>query len=177
MKRFWMAAGAALLLCACGGQTVHMPAPIGEWVKPGLSPWLTVTGAEDHLEVHGLDHKLVLEPSPHLSAAMQSQLGKQLQGSYFQDLVVTCSSLKTSLHVETDKSPYKLDMEFNLHCSIWARGFDANRDYQAEASTTMGAGAGDQAYAQALPKLLVDGARQVAGQMHIDLHKIGRSTH
>lgn len=176
MKRFYLAAAAALLLCACGGQTVHTPAPIGELVKPGLSPWLTVTGGEDKLEVRGLDHKLVLEPTPDVAMAVQSQLGAQLQANYFQDLVVTCSSLKTTLRADSDNTPASLDMDLGLHCGIWARGFDVSHDYKARVSTAMGAAAGDQSYAQALPKLLADGADQIAVQLRTDLRKIGHST-
>lgn len=171
MKRL-LVVGATALLCACGGQNVHAPASLGDLVKPGTAPWLTVTGGGDKLEVRGLDHKLTLEPSPELSAAVQSQLGAQLQSSYVQDLVVTCSSLSSDLRVDEDKSPGNVAMNLAVHCSIWAHGFDTGHDYKAQVSTAVGSGAVDQAYAQALPKLLADGAGDIANQMRGDIRKI-----
>ncbi|HUA81521.1 MAG TPA: hypothetical protein VL997_14180 [Dyella sp.] len=171
MKRL-MVVGATALFCACGGQKVRAPAPLGDLVKPGTAPWLTVTGGADKLDVRGLDHKLTLEPSPELSAAVQSQLGTQLQSSYVQDLVVSCSSLSTDLRVDEDKSPGHVAMNLALHCSIWARGFDTSRDYKTQVSAAVGNGASDQAYAQALPKLLADGAGDIANQMRGDLRSI-----
>lgn len=116
MKRFLVIATAAALLSACGGQNVHEAAAIGDLVKPGTAPWLTVTGGADKLDVRGLDHKLTLEPSPNLATAVQSQLGEQLAASYVQDLVVTCSGLTTSLRVDEDKSPGNVAMELGVHC-------------------------------------------------------------
>jgi hypothetical protein len=170
MKRL-LVFGAAALLCACGGEVVHSPAPIGDLVKPGTAPWLTVTGGEDKLEVRGLDHKLILEPSPALAVAAQSQLGAQLQPSYFQDLVVTCTSLNVTLHVDQEKAPGNLSMDVGVHCAIWAHGFDASHDYKAQVSAAVGEGAGDPAYAQALPKLLADGTGDIAGQLRGDLQQ------
>lgn len=171
MKRL-LVIGTTALLCACGGQNVHAPASLGELVKPGTAPWLTVTGGTDKLDVRGLDHKLTLEPSPDLSAAMQSQLGEQLTASYVQDLVVTCTALTTSLRVDQDKSPGNMAMDLGLHCSIWAHGFDANHDYKSQVSASVTGSADDQAYARALPKLLADGAGDIANQMRGDIRKI-----
>lgn len=173
MKRFWVI-GAAALLGACGGQNVRAPAPLGELVKSGAAPWLTVTGGADKLEVRGLDHKLTLEPAPDLSTALQSQLGVQLESSYVRDLVVTCTTLNASLRVDQDKSPGSIGMELGMHCAIWKHGFDANHDYKAQVSAPVAAGADDAAYAQALPKLLADGAGDIAGQVSADIRKLGR---
>lgn len=170
MKRL-LVLGAAALLGACGGEVVHAPAPLGDLVRPGTAPWLTVTGGLDKLEVRGLDHKLLLEPSPGLSAAVQSQLGAQLQSSYFQDLVITCSSLDTGLRVNEKKAPGSVAMDMALHCSIWAHGFDVNHDYKTQVSAAVADSAGDQGYAQALPKLLADGTGEIAGQLRGDLQK------
>jgi hypothetical protein len=170
MKRL-LVIGAAALLGACGGQVVHAPAPIGDLVKPGTAPWLTVAGGEDKLEVRGLDHKLFLDPSPELAAAVQSQLGAQLQSSYFQDLVITCSSLDTSLRVDEKKAPDELQLQMNLHCGIWAHGFDSKHDYQVHVSVAVPGGATDQSYAQSLPTLLADGSNDMAGQLRADLQK------
>jgi hypothetical protein len=170
MKRSLLIAAAALL-SACGGQVVHAPAPIGDLVKPGTAPWLTVAGGPDKLEVRGLDHKLILEPSPDLAAAVQSQLGTQLQPNYFQDLVVTCSSLDTALRVDEKKAPGELGLDMTVHCSIWARGFDSNHDYKAQVWAPVSGGATDQGYAQTLPTLLADGANEVASQLRGDLQK------
>lgn len=82
IKRFLVISAGVALLGACGGQEVHAPAPIGNLVRPGAAPWLTVAGGTDKLEVRGLDHKVILEPSPDLSTAVQSQLGMQLQADY-----------------------------------------------------------------------------------------------
>ena len=171
MKRF-LVIGTTALLCACGGQKTHAPVPLGDLVKPGTAPWLTVTGGTDKLDVRGLDHKLTLEPSPDLAAAVQSQLGSQLAPSYVQDLVVTCDALSTSLHVDEDKSPGNVAMDLGLHCQIWAHGFDVKRDYKTQVSASVAGGVGDQAYAQALPKLLADGAGDIAGQMRGDIRKV-----
>jgi hypothetical protein len=168
---------AAALLSACGGQVVHAPAPIGDLVKPGTAPWLTVAGGPDQLEVRGLDHKLILQPSPDLAAAVQSQLGAQLQPNYFQDLVVTCSSLDTALHVNEKKAPGELGLDMNLHCQIWARGFDTQHDYKAQVSTPVTGGATDQGYAQTLPTLLADGTNGIASQLRVDLQKFVRAPH
>jgi hypothetical protein len=168
MKRLWVI-GAAALLSACGGQVAHAPVPIGNLVKPGTTPWLTVTGGEDKLEVRGLDHKLILEPSPDLAAAVQSQLGTQLQSSYFQDLVVTCSSLDTALRVDEKKAPGEMQLEMSLHCGVWSHGFDAKHDYKVQVSTAVSGRASDQGYAQTLPALLASGASEVASQLRGDL--------
>lgn len=173
MKRFLVVATTALL-AACGGQNVHEAAPLGDLVKPGTTPWLTVTGGADKLEVRGLDHKLTLEPSPDLASAVQSQLGAQLAGNYVQDLVVTCNGLSTSLRVNEDKSPGNLAMELGLHCSLWAHGFQTDHDYKTQPSASVAGGVGDQAYAQALPKLLADGAEDIAAQMRGDIRKVAR---
>jgi hypothetical protein len=153
---------------------VHAPAPLGNLVQPGTAPWLTVTGGADKLDVRGLDHKLTLEPSPELAKAMQSQLGAQLAASYVQDLVVTCNALSTSLRVDEEKSPGNVSMDLGVHCAIWAHGFEVNHDYKTQVSTAVGSGAGDQAYAQALPKLLTDGAGGIAEQMRGDIRKVAR---
>jgi hypothetical protein len=174
MKRL-LVVSAAALLSACGGQVVHAPAPLGDLVRPGTAPWLTVAGGDDKLEVRGLDHKLILEPSPELAAAMQSQLGAQLQPSYIQDLVVTCSSLAVTLHVDEKKAPGNLAMDAALHCAIWAHGFDANHDYKVQVTTATGEGASDQAYAQALPKLLADSSGEIASQLRGDLQQFAPS--
>jgi hypothetical protein len=176
MKRLWIL-GAAALLGACGGEVVHAPASVSDLVRPGTAPWLTVAGGDDKLEVRGLDHKLILEPAPDLAVAVQSQLGAQLQPSYFQDLVVTCTSLATTLHVDKKKAPGDLSMEMGLHCSIWAHGFDANHDYQTQVSAAVGDGSGDAGYAQALPRLLADGSGEIAGQIRGDLQKFNHSAH
>src|SRR5581483_7071323 len=126
------------------------------------------------LDVRGLDHKLTLEPSPELAKAMQSQLGAQLAASYVQDLVVTCNALNTSLRVDEEKSPGNVSMDLGVHCAIWAHGFEVNHDYKTQVSTAVGSGAGDQAYAQALPKLLTDGAGGIAEQMSGDIRKVAR---
>jgi hypothetical protein len=175
MKRFLVIGAAVALLSACGGQDVHAPVSIGNLVKPGTAPWLTVAGGTDKLEVRGLDHKLTLEPSPDISAAVQSQLGTQLQADYFQDLVVTCTSLTTTMRVDQDKSPGSVAMDLGLHCSVWSRGFDTNHDYKSQVSASVAGGDGDQAYAQALPKLLADGTSDIAGQLRGDLHKLAHS--
>jgi hypothetical protein len=173
MKRFGTM-GAALLLGACGGQNVHEAVPLGALVKPGTAPWLSISGGAEKLEVRGLDHKLTLQPSPGLAAAMQSQLGAQLASSYVHDLVVTCSGLTSSLRVDQDKSPGNLAMELGLHCALWAHGFETARDYRTQPSAALGAGAADQAYAEALPKLLADGAGDIAEQMRADIRKVSR---
>jgi len=174
MKRL-LVIGAAALLSACGGQVVHAPAPIGDLVKPGTPPWLTVTGGEDKLEVRGLDHKLLLEPAPELATAVQSQLGTQVLHSYFQGLVVTCSSLAATLHVDEKKAPGELQLEMSLHCGIWARGFDADHDYTVHVSAAVSDGDGDQGYARALPVLLANGANDVAAQLRSDLQKFANT--
>jgi len=173
MKRL-LVIGTAALLSACGGQVVHAPAPLGDLVKPGTAPWLTVAGGSDALEVRGLDHKLILEPSPGVAAAVQSQLGVQLQPSYFQDLVITCSSLDTALRVDEKKAPGELGLDMSMHCSIWARGFDSQHDYKAQVSSAVAGGATDQGYAQALPALLADGANDMAAQLRGDLQKFAQ---
>ena len=173
MKRFLVIATSALL-AACGGQNVHEAASLGDLVKPGTTPWLTVTGGADKLEVRGLDHKLTLEPSPDLASAVQSQLGAQLASNYVQDLVVTCNGLTTSLRVNEDKSPGNVAMELGLHCSLWAHGFQTDHDYKTQPSASVAGGVGDQAYAQALPKLLADGAEDIAAQMRGDIRKVAR---
>lgn len=173
MKCF-LVIGAAALLSACGGQKVRAPAPLGDLVKPGVAPWLTVAGSADKLEVRGLDHKLTLEPSPDVAAAVQSQLGSQLASSYVQDLVVTCSALTTTLHVNEDKSPGNVAMDLGLHCQLWSHGFDVNHDYKTQVSASVAGGVGDQAYAQALPTLLVDGTADIANQMRGDIRKVAR---
>lgn len=177
MKRFLMIGAAVALLAACGGQNVHEPAPIGDLVKPGMAPWLTVARSADTLVVRGLDHKLTLEPSPDLSAAVQSQLGAQLRADYFPDLVVTCTALTTAMHVDQDKAPGNVAMDLGLHCAVWARGFDTGHDYKAQVSTAVASGAGDEAYAQALPKLLADGAGDIASQLRGDLQKMAHPAH
>ncbi|GLQ94286.1 hypothetical protein [Dyella acidisoli] len=174
MKRFLLTGAVAALLAACGGENVHAPASLGALVQPGTAPWLTVTGGADKLDVRGLDHKLTLEPSPELAKAMQSQLGAQLTSSYEQDLVVTCSSLTTSLRVDQEKSPGNVSMDLGLHCAIWAHGFEATHDYKTQVSTSVAGGVGDQAYAEALPKLLTDGAGGIAEQMRGDIRKVAR---
>jgi hypothetical protein len=176
MKRL-LVLGTAALLGACGGQVVHAPVPLGDLVKPGTAPWLTVAGGTDKLEVRGLDHKLVLEPSPDLAAAVQSQLGAQLQPNYFADLVVTCSSLTTALHVDEKKAPGDMAMDLALHCSIWAHGFDANHDYKTQVAATVANAPGDDGYAQALPKLLADGTGDIGSQLRGDLQKFAQSHH
>jgi hypothetical protein len=176
MKRL-LVFSAAALLSACGSQVVQAPAPIGDLVRPGTAPWLTVAGGQDKLEVRGLDHKLILEPSPDVAAAVQSQLGAQLQPSYLQDLVVTCSSLDTSLHVNQKKAPGDLAIDVSLHCAFWAHGFDVNHDYKTQISTAVGEGAGDQAYAQALSTLLADSSRDIASQLRDDLQKFKQNQH
>ncbi|GGA06426.1 hypothetical protein [Dyella caseinilytica] len=173
MKRTLLIAAAALL-SACGGQVVHAPAPIGDLVKPGMAPWLTVAGGPDKLEVRGLDHKLILEPSPDLARAVQSQLGAQLQPSYFQDLVMTCSALDTALRVDEEKAPGELGLDMTLHCSIWARGFDTQHDYKVHVSAPVTGGATDQGYAQTLPSLLADGSNDMAIQLRGDLQKFAQ---
>jgi hypothetical protein len=177
MKRFLVVGVAMALLSACGGQDVHAPVPIGNLVKPGTAPWLTVAGGVDKLEVRGLDHKLILEPSPDLTAAVQSQLGAQLQADYFQDLVVTCTGLTTTMRVDEDKSPGSVAMDLGLHCAVWSRGFDTNHDYKAQVSANVASGNGDQAYAQALPELLASGAGDIANQLRGDLQKLAHSAH
>jgi hypothetical protein len=177
IKRFLVISAGVALLGACGGQEVHAPAPIGNLVRPGAAPWLTVAGGTDKLEVRGLDHKVILEPSPDLSTAVQSQLGMQLQADYFQDLVVTCTSLTTAMRVDEDKAPGSVAMNLGLHCAVWSRGLDTNHDYKAEVSTAVASGAGDEAYAQALPKLLADGSSDIAGQLRGDLQKLRHSAH
>jgi hypothetical protein len=174
MKRL-LVMGAAALLSACGGQVVHAPAPIGDLVKPGAAPWLTVAGGADKLEVRGLDHKLLLEPSPDLAAAVQSQLGAQLQSSYFEDLVVTCSSLDTALYVDEKKAPGEMQLAMSLHCGIWAHGFDAKHDYKVQVATAVSDGASDRGYVQALPILLTNGANDVASQLRDDLQTFARN--
>jgi hypothetical protein len=177
MKRFLMIGAMAALLGACGGQEVHAPASIGNLVKPGTAPWLTVTGGTDKLEVKGLDHKVIVEPSPEVSAAFQSQLGARLQPDYFPDLVVTCTSLSTSLRVDEDKAPGNVSLDLGLRCAVWSRGLDTNYDYKAQVSAAVASGAGDQGYAQALPKLLADSADDIAGQLHGDLQKLQHRSH
>jgi len=174
MKRFLLTGAVAALLAACGGQNVHAPAPLGALVQPGTAPWLTVAGGADKLEVRGLDHKLTLEPAPELAKAVQSQLGAQLASSYVQDLVVTCGAVTTSLRVDEEKSPGNVAMDLGLHCSIWAHGFEVNHDYKTQVSASVGGGASDQAYAQALPKLVSDGAGGIADQMRGDIRKVAR---
>jgi len=174
MKRFLAIAAAMALLAACGGQNVHEPAALGDLVKPGTTPWLTVASSADKLEVRGLDHKLTLEPSPDLAVAVQSQLGEQLSASYVQDLVVTCNGLTSSLRVDQDKSPGSVAMELGLHCSLWAHGFEAAHDYKAQPSASVAGGVGDAAYAQALPTLLSAGAGDIAAQIRGDIRKIAR---
>jgi hypothetical protein len=171
MKRF-LIIGATALLCACGGQEMVTPAPMGTLVTPGTAPWLTVTGAEPELAVRGLDHKLILQPSPDLSAAVQSQLGSQLSSDYFRNLVVTCTALTASLRVDQDKAPGDLAMDMGLHCSFWVRGFDTAHDYKTRISAAVASGAGDQGYAQALPKLVADGSADIAKQVRGDLQHL-----
>lgn len=174
MKRL-VVIGAVALLSACGGQVAHAPASIGDLVRPVAAPWLTVAGDADKLEVRGLDHKLIIDPSPGLSAAIQSQLRTQLQSSYFQDLVVTCTSLAVALHVDPRKSPGNVGMDLGLHCEIWARGFDAQHDYKTQVSAAVAGSAGDQGYAQALPQLLGDGATDIAGQLRGNLQQFAKA--
>lgn len=170
MKRL-LVIGAVALLSACGGQVVHAPVSVGDLVRPGTAPWLSIAASADKLEVRGLDHKLILDPSPDVSVALQSQLGAQLQPDYFQDLVVTCTSLATALRVDPDKSPDQLALDLGVHCQIWARGFDSNHDYKVKVSAAVASGSGDQGYAQALPTLLADSAHDLAGQLRSDLQK------
>jgi hypothetical protein len=177
MKRFLMIGAATALLGACGGQNVRMQAPLGNLVKLGTAPWLTVAGGADTLDVRGLDHKLTLDPSPDVSAAFQSQLGTRLQPDYFQDLVVTCTSLTTALRVDQDKAPGQVSMDLAVHCAVWARGFDSNYDYKTQVSAAVASGASDDAYALALPKLLADGADDVASQLRGDLQKLKHPAH
>lgn len=174
MKRFLMVGAAAALLGACGGQNVQVQAPLGDLVRPGAAPWLTVAGGTDKLDVRGLDHKVILQPSPDVSAAFQSQLGARLQSDYFQDLVVTCTSLTTTMRVDEDKAPGNVSMDLGLHCAVWSRGFDTNHDYKTQVSTAVASGSGDGGYAQALPKLLSDSADDIASQLRGDLQKLKR---
>lgn len=171
MKRF-LIIGATALLSACGGQHMVAHAPIGALVTPGATPWLTVKGGEPELDVRGLDHKLTLQPSPDLSAAVQSQLGSRLSSDYFTNLVVTCTALTATLHVDQDKAPGDVAMDIGLHCSFWARGFDTAHDYKTRVSTAVAGGAGDQGYADALTKLVADGSADIAGQVHGDLQHL-----
>ncbi|RDS84964.1 hypothetical protein DWU98_03195 [Dyella monticola] len=171
MKRF-LVIGATALLCACGGQNVHESASLGDLVKPGTAPWLTVATGADKLEVRGLDHKLTLQPSPDLSAAVQSQLGSLLQPSYVPDLVVTCGAPTISLRVDQDKSPSTVAMDLGLHCAIWAHGYDANHDYKTQVSTAVASSTEDQAYAQALSKLVADSSSDIASQLRGDIGTI-----
>ncbi|HTV84191.1 MAG TPA: hypothetical protein VME63_02230 [Dyella sp.] len=173
MKRILMVGAAAALLAACGGKDVRMQAPLGSLVQPGTAPWLKVAGGSDKLDVRGLDHKLTLDPSPDIAAALQSQLGTRLQPDYFPDLVVTCTSLDAALHVDQDKAPGQLSMDLSLHCDVWAQGFDAHHDYKVRVST--GAG-NDNAYALALPTLVASGADDIAAQLRGDLHKLNRAS-
>jgi hypothetical protein len=168
MKRF-LTIGAMALLSACGGQQMVAHAPIGTLVTPGTAPWLTVTGAEPELDVRGLDHKLILQPSPDLSAAVQSQLGARLSSDYSSNLVVTCTALTATLRVDQDKAPGDVAMDMGLHCSFWARGFDTNHDYKTRVSTNVAGAAGDQGYADALAKLVADGSADIASQVSGDL--------
>jgi hypothetical protein len=171
MKRF-LIIGATALLCACGGQQMVAHAPIGTLVRPGIAPWLTVSDAQPQLEVRGLDHKLYLEPTPALSAAVQSQLGSQLSGYYFSNLVVTCTALTAEVRVDQDKAPGEAAMDMGLHCSFWARGFDTSHDYKTRVSTAVASGAGDQGYVDALPTLVANSSADIAKQMRDDLQHL-----
>jgi hypothetical protein len=171
MKRF-LIIGATALLSACGGQQMVAHAPIGTLVTPNAAPWLTVTGGDPELDVRGLDHKLTLQPSPDLSAAVQSQLGSRLSDAYFSNLVVTCTALTATLRVDQDKAPGDVAMDMGLHCSFWARGFDTAHDYKTRVSTAVAGGAGDQGYADALAKLVADGSADIAGQVRGDLQHL-----
>ncbi|MBE1159800.1 hypothetical protein [Dyella acidiphila] len=175
MKRL-VVIGTAALLSACGGEVVHAPASLGDLVRPGTAPWLTVAGGPDKLEVRGLDHKLILEPAPALAAAVQSQLGAQLQPDYFQDLVVTCTSLDAAVHVNEKKAPGELGLDLSMQCAIWARGFDTNHDYKAQVSASAAGSGSDQGYAQTLPTLLADGANEMASQLRADMQKAAHRT-
>lgn len=172
MKRVLLVGVAAALLGACGGQEMVVHAPIGALVRSGTAPWLTVAAGPDELEVRGLDHKLLIDPSPDLSAAVQSQLRAQLGADYFPDLVVSCNALTATLRVDQDKAPGEIAMALTAHCSFWARGFDTTHDYKAQASAPVASTAGDQGYGDALPKLIADSSANLAEQLRSDLHRL-----
>jgi hypothetical protein len=171
MKRL-LILGATALLSACGGQEMIAHAPIGTLVTPNATPWLTVAGGQPQLDVRGLDHKLILQPSPDISAAVQSQMGAQLSSAYFRNLVVTCTALTAALRVDQDKAPGDVAMDMAVHCSFWAGGLDRAHDYKTRVSTAVISTAGDQGYADALPKLLADGSADIAKQVRDDLQHL-----
>lgn len=167
MKRM-LAMGATLLLCACG-HSVRTPASLGGLVVPGTAPWLQIAAGPDKVDVRGLDQSLTLEPDPTLSVALQSQLGQALQPDYFADLIISCDSIETGMRVNQKKAPGAVAMDLSIRCTINASGQETSHTYQVKPSTAVADGAGDTAYAQALPTLLAAGAKDLASQLDVGI--------
>ena len=146
-----------------------MAAPIGSVVQAGAAPWITVTPGPEKVDVHGLDHKLGLEPTPNIADALKTQLGVQLKSDYFSYLTVTCSQLSARINVDADKSPNVAGMDMSLQCLIFARGFTSTHNYSVSPSVAIDAAGGDAAFQQALPALLAASAKDIADKLRNDI--------
>ena len=168
MKRIVLAVGATMLLAACS-HDVRLAVPLGGMVVPGTAPWLQVAPGPEQVEVKGLEQKLVLTPAPALADALQSALGKALQPDYFTDLTASCDSLDAGMKVDQDDAPGKVALDLSLRCTINARGFISHGSYSARPTTAVAANADSDAYARALPVLLDDAAKSIAGRLQADI--------
>jgi hypothetical protein len=166
MKRMLVAGGIAMLLAACGGQDTRTPVVLGQLVVPASAPWLTVEQSSFDLPVRGLDQSLVLNPSPSVTAVLQSQLRHALQSDYFTDLVVGCDGVKADMRVDQDATPNSVGLELSTHCTINARGFVYKHDYRVQPSMPVPA---DGDYRGALTSLLGTGSKDLADQLTTDV--------
>jgi hypothetical protein len=168
MKRIALAAGAALLLGACG-HDVRVAAPLGGMVAPGVAPWLQVAPGPEQVEVKGVEQKVVLTPAPALATALQSALGKALQADYFTDLTVGCDAPDAGMKVDQDDAPGKVALDLSLRCTVDARGYVSHGSYESRPTADVAADADAAAYANALPGLLDAAAKDIAGHLHADI--------
>lgn len=166
IKRMMVVGSVALLLAACGGKDTRTPVVLGQLVVPTSAPWLTVEQSSFDVPVHGLDESVVLNPSPAVSAVVQSQLRQGVQPAYFTDLVVGCEGVKAEMRVDQDATPNSVGLQLSTKCTINARGFVYRHDYQVDPSMPVPAN-GD--YRAAFTSLLGTGAKDIASQLAADV--------
>ncbi|WP_049621531.1 hypothetical protein [Frateuria defendens] len=172
LRRSLTTAALALSLCACGGgQDTHRPVPLGSLVVPNSAPWLNVEPVSFDLPVRGVDDTVVLSPSPSVAEALQAQLRRALQPSYFTDLVVGCGRPKAELRVEQqDDAPSRARLDLTVHCTINARGFTTNADYRAQPVLPVPA---DKDYGKLFVTLLDRASKDIAARLDADVRSSG----
>jgi hypothetical protein len=167
MKRILAVAG-TLLLAACGHDT-RTTAALGTLVVPNQAPWLILAPGPDKLDVKGLEQSVQLQPDPPLATALEAQLRAAVQPDYFTNLTIGCNDLKAQMRGGSEDAPDRVDLELALHCTINARGYVSQHDYESSSSTTVPTGSDADAYARALAVLLRDGAGRIATQLKPDV--------